>query len=1173
MSDRTQIVTIPIVPGIHEDTDRSLSPPGTVIAATNARVRKGAISKANGLVDAGVQAYDGAFSGPCDALGYAAGREVAVMAGRAWARRQTGGAWVEVGRASRATPVKAHWSAFTDARSGVVQSTCAAIGNYVATAHYDGAGVQFAAMDQAGLRRSAKTFSGYYRPRLIVLGSVYVLAMQNISDGDIYGVTIDGATFAASAVTFIIATVVGEDKFDVAAFNDELFLLASRDTTTTFQVAFCDATFSLSAFQQVACNNATIFSCSVYGTDGEGIWATFDDQVAQKIAAFAEDLTSVTGAVTSIGPSMLVHPAVMTRRDASTVWVVWNEISSSPTQNLLRVAAYDTSAAVSGGAVGYAWHVHAASRPWDGSSTSVSIWLHTDPGTSPWAIQRRYTLATLVMDLDTPGSFGMFIESELSPDERANQQQSFHVPEVAFRSTLIAPGGQSFRDAASFDKTGTVTVNVATTGEWNAIIGTSEADSVGSNWLLSEALSILTGDDSAGGEYTLTVEAELSVPSPDDIQITLDYGAALTGTGTVVEDATAVLVGTDPTPVSDTRTVTLEPNTTIRAVLRVASLNQIVTVHSMRVTVAPQNSSASEIRRGFFPALATIRTQNENSVGTCALVLYEWDTESGTAARQRMIAEAGGQGLVFGGGLQELPSARINPAGIDTLARGMENNFVFSPAILSVTATATGSDGLTQDALYGFRAVFEYVSADGLRSRSAPSAIAFGTPTVGLLNLELKIATAPTSEREFSSPPNQTVVHIYATGPNGNTYQRITPDSGLTAGVGSFTSGVITYVHSVAFASYSSNEPLYTEGESTVEELLANEPAPAHRFGWTGGGYAWVAGLFNPCIIERSKASTLNEPARFTRHGQLRSLMPEEVTGGAWLDGVSVVFSHDRIYTVSTAMGPPQRLPATVGCIDWRSVVELPQGVGFQSMRGFELLPRGFGEPRLISGPVQDSLRGRKIISATVTGHAGSDFVSADRVGERLLVLFAFAEGLADPGVRLVYDLDFDRWLDVVPAMEDSGTVGEILTTWNGRMVVASRTGTTIRYESPTDWSSGELSLSLADARPFGAMARGRMHRLQLLGEVRSSSEVEATAYFDGEYSRPVPLGSRSVRGVKGDKFLVEWELPTSELSALGVDLEITGSEGTDSEDLLIHSLGIDVSPLAGRPRVGQDRS
>ena len=217
------------------------------------------------------------------------------------------------------------------------------------------------------------------------------------------------------------------------------FSLADREVPTGLVTSLIDLTFAQTAFQSVVCNNATVNACSVYGTDGEGIGVTFDDQAAQKIAAFAEDLSSTAPARSPVLRQRI--PAVMTRRSATTVWVVWTEITSSPTHYLMRVGAYDTTAALSGGNVGYAWHLHPAFfAAWEGSANSLKLRVHTDDGSAAWAVQRRYTLATLSMDLDTPSAFGMFIEPELAPDERSNQQQSFHVPEVAFRSATDESG-------------------------------------------------------------------------------------------------------------------------------------------------------------------------------------------------------------------------------------------------------------------------------------------------------------------------------------------------------------------------------------------------------------------------------------------------------------------------------------------------------------------------------------------------------------------------------------------------------------------------------------------------------------------------------------------------------------------------------------------------------------
>ena len=1014
---------IALIPGIRQDVDRTLLPPGSIIAASGVRLRKNGIAKANGLVNAGVTPHAGSFAGPCDALGFAAGRQIAVMASRAWARESIGETWMEVGRASRARPVKAHWAAFTDvSASGPIQPASAIIGDYTATVYYDGTGVQLAITDPSGIRRATGFYTGRDHPRILALGTTWVLVYR-IVGAEIAARTIDGTTLAVSGETTIGSLVAGGDLYDAAAISSTQWVVGRRSATTTFTVALWGVSLGAGpiASQGVTVANNEVTAASLYGTAGENVFATWSQAAAtvQQIAAFAPDLTSTIFGSTTFTTSASATPAVMTRRDATSVWVVFEESFATPTRYRLGVRAYDEALGHITAANAFAWHVRAASRPWGGSTTTMNIWLHTDAGTEPWLVQRRYTLATLSMDADVPSSFGMFIEPEIAPDERANQQQSFHIPEVAFRSHT---------DEAGFST-----------------------------------------------------------------------------------------------------------------------------------------------QRGYLPALATIRTQDDAAVGTPALLLYEWETESGFEGRARRVAEVGGQGVIFGGGLQELPSARINVAGIDTLPRGSENGFLFSPAILSATTTATGADGLTQDALYGFFAVFEYITPDGLRTRSAPSNIAFATPVAGQLNVQLEISTAPTTEREFSSPPNQTVVHIYATIGGGNTYQRITPDNGLAVGIGTTSVGIITYVHSTPDDEVADNEPAYTEAG------IANQPAPAHRSGWVGGGYAWAWGLFNPQIIERSKLSVPNEPVQFTRDNTHRCLLPEACTGGGWMDGTNVVFSRSSIYLLPVTLGAPQRLPSSVGCIDSRSIVEVPEGLVFQSRRGIELLPRGFGAPRLISGSIENELRGRRVISATVTGHEGSDFDDAERFGERLLVLVAIAPELStDPGVRLVLDLDSGRWLSSDPALAASGAIGEYVTTWDGRLVVACRTGTVIRYESPTDWGSVEtipMSITLADARPFGVMGRGRVRRFQVLGEIRTTTKLKPTLYLDGVYSSPADeIDPIEITGEEGDKFLAEWLMPARDLNAVGFKFDFEEPTDTPSEGLVLHALALEGEGLQGRPKVGMER-
>lgn len=1015
-----EVLPIALQPGIRQDADRAMLPAGSLIAASGCRIRKGGIAKQNGLIDAGVTAHAGVFSGPCDALGYAAGRQIAVMNGQTWGREDFGDPWTELGRASRARPVKAHWSAFSEtASAGVIHPACATIGDYVATVYDDGTDTHLAATDGSGIRRFSHRIATRDRPRIFAVGSVYILTYRNSTN--IYARTVNATTFALGTETFVGNIETSTDVYDAAPFSSTQWLLWRRNGATTATVSLWDTALAGEiANEAVTVANNDFTAACVFGTDGEGIWATLENLTGQYMCAFAEDLSSTTGAPAGFASFAGGFPAVMTRRDASTVWVVWTEVSSGPTRYLMRLGAFGTDAALSGGNVGYAWHLHPASRPWGGSTTRVSLWVHTDGGTEEWAVQRRYALVTLSMDLDVPSAFGMLIEPEFSPDERSNIQQSFHAPEVAFRSVT--------------------------------------------------------------------------------------------------------------------------------------------------------DESGASVQRGFLPALATIRTQDSAVTGTAAILLYEWETESGFHARARQVAEVGGQGVVFGGGLQEIPSARLSPFGIDSEARGVENGFLYAPAILAATLDSGGS--LTADALYKFVAVFEYISPDGLRVRSAPSNIVEVTPSGSTLTVDLEISSAPTTEREFSAPPNQTVVHVYGTVGGGGSYVRITPDGGLSAGRGGIADGLIEFSAAEADEDIEANETVYTEREA------ANQPAPAHRFGWTGGGYAWAAGLFNPHLIERSKQATPNEPVQFTRQNTHRCLLPEACTGGAWLDNVSVVFSRTGIYLVPPTLGAPQRLPSTVGCLDFRSVVELPEGIGFQSRRGYELLPRGFGAPQLISGPVENELRGRRVISATVTGHGGSDFASSAVHGERKLVLFAIEPSLAsDPGVRLSLDLDSGRWTSSDAAMSDSGAIGEVLTTWAGRLVVASRSGTIIRYEDPTDWGSVAavpVSFTLADLRPFGLMSRGQIRGVQILGEYRSATKITITAYQDGRFSQPLPFqkATETVTGTAGDKFTLEWGLPVRQVNALSLKFDLADADSSSpGEGVVIHAIGIEAEGLPGRPRTTQERT
>lgn len=597
-------------------------------------------------------------------------------------------------------------------------------------------------------------------------------------------------------------------------------------------------------------------------------------------------------------------------------------------------------------------------------------------------------------------------------------------------------------------------------------------------------------------------------------------------------------------------------------------------------------------RHGYAVAFAVVRTQ-QDAQGTAALVLYEWQADTTPDAAARQVVAVGDSMLVLGGGVQELQLSRVVGEGtfdpnLTAQARGQENGFVYAPAILAAEAVTDTDNDLTPDALYQLCVTAERISPDGLRIRSAPSNIVAVTATGGHFAIQLTLARTPQSEGEVSSPPNATVLHVWSTVGDGNTFVRVTPDSGLGASVAQENSGTTTYIHQTADAEIEDNEPLYTEGG-----VLPNWPAPAHRFGWAAGSRVCLGGLLNPCEVELSKEKLPNEPLQFTRNRTHRALLPEAVTAGAWMDGVHVLFTRRGVYLLSgagpdrtgaPALGQPQRVPSTVGCIDHRSVVEVPEGLIFQSPRGLELLPRGFGPPRLISEAVQDLIRGRRVVSTALTAHAGSQLDQANRLGERMLMLYVTGHQAADFGVRLAYDLDVGVWMSADSTL-DGGVFsvgGETLGAWRGRLVVAARDGSDVYFDDPThatgDEGDGELGFQIttADVRPFGPMGRGECHRLQVLGQLQFSATITLEVFVDGAYSTPINLGPRVLSGIgTGDKFVVEWPLREAHrLTALGFRFTVvpSGEAAPVAETVVLHSMLLEADSVAGRPRVGKTR-
>lgn len=419
-----------------------------------------------------------------------------------------------------------------------------------------------------------------------------------------------------------------------------------------------------------------------------------------------------------------------------------------------------------------------------------------------------------------------------------------------------------------------------------------------------------------------------------------------------------------------------------------------------------------------------------------------------------------------------------------------EQGFAWAPEILTFTE-ATGGGALAAGQIYQYVAVYEWVDTQGNRHQSAPSRPKQHTVTGANNQVTLAVTAldGATLRRAFNFQIAEVVLHVYRTTNLGRVFLRVTPDTGVPRAAG--IPGVTGYVDGAADATILDNESLYAQGGTLPH---ATPPACGHV--WGGRTRLCVSRLADRSLVQFSKVLVPGEPAQWADNDAYRSYVPGEVECTAEMDGVWFIFTKTEIYAVQ-GDGPddkgqgnfadPIRVPSPVGCNDWRSLVEVPQGLMFFGGPGIYLLPRGGGAPVWVGQALRDSLSP----AATVFGAAYDP--------EENVAVF----GVLEPGVTyriLVYDVRNGEWsTDTLPAAAtELRTVGA----WVGRAAFGSATGlwardTTLYFDTAS--AAVTQTLQTGEVSPFGPDGFGRVRRLSILGEYRGDALLTASAYYDGE--------------------------------------------------------------------------
>lgn len=215
--------------------------------------------------------------------------------------------------------------------------------------------------------------------------------------------------------------------------------------------------------------------------------------------------------------------------------------------------------------------------------------------------------------------------------------------------------------------------------------------------------------------------------------------------------------------------------------------------------------------------------------------------------------------------------------------------------------------------------------------------------------------------------------------------------------------------------------------------LLENETPPPALHIQSSGGKVWITSAEAP-EVWASKDLLEGEPPSFTPFNRITlDDAQTRLIGTSFLDGLLVIFSEARIYTVPAASGPsdagqggwprPEEVQSSGGCVAASSILPYAQGVFYRDVDGFKLLTRG----RSIE-PIGDAV---KDITDEYTTTLNTVL---DVARERIYAFVAREDGNQ---IVIVYDFGHNAWstLSTVVVNDDDVEIpwtNSRMGMWNG---------------------------------------------------------------------------------------------------------------------------------------------
>lgn len=391
--------------------------------------------------------------------------------------------------------------------------------------------------------------------------------------------------------------------------------------------------------------------------------------------------------------------------------------------------------------------------------------------------------------------------------------------------------------------------------------------------------------------------------------------------------------------------------------------------------------------------------------------------------------------------------------------------------------TASGAGGVIATGSYAYLVVWEWIDNRGQVHRSAPSvpvSVSVTGPTgsvdVVIPTLRMTAKTAPSRA--------EVIAAVYRTTASGTVYYKVS--SASTPTLNSTTGDTVTFTDTLADASITSREILYTTGG-----VLENQAPPACSLAAIYKRRLFVGGLEDRNKLLYSKEQVTGEGVAFA----LELDMTVNPTGGdvtalSELDDKLIIFKTRAIFALTgdgpldnglqQTFGSPQLIAPDVGCVNFKSVARTTQGLYFASEKGIHLLDRSL-QTTFIGAPVTD------FDAYTITGASVEPSESEVR--------FTTAEG-----TTLRYNTNYGQWGTATGQESVASLVVD------GQFVFAKSDGNVLRESTETYGDAGAPVASVIETGWIsfaGLQGYQRVYRIDLLGGYVGAHLLKVSVAYD----------------------------------------------------------------------------